>query len=87
MAEKNYSQLVQLHQEFAATQGLRILAFPCNQFGNQVTHMHAYTHTDTHAHTCTHTHACIHAHTKTHIHTKTHTYAHTQNTICTAVNL
>lgn len=35
MAEKNYSQLVQLHQEFAATQGLRILAFPCNQFGNQ----------------------------------------------------
>jgi glutathione peroxidase-family protein len=35
LAEKNYTQLVQLHREFSETRGLRILAFPCNQFANQ----------------------------------------------------
>ena len=30
----NYTQLVQIHQEFR-DRGFEILAFPCNQFGNQ----------------------------------------------------
>ena len=34
--ESNQSQLQALHEEFAETKGLRILAFPCNQFGGQV---------------------------------------------------
>ena len=32
--EKNYRQLVDLHNRYAE-QGLRIVAFPCNQFGGQ----------------------------------------------------
>lgn len=32
--ESNYQQLSQLHDKYAE-KGLRILAFPCNQFGNQ----------------------------------------------------
>lgn len=35
MAPRNYQQLVDLHNSFAASHGLRILAFPCNQFGGQ----------------------------------------------------
>lgn len=31
----NYTQLVDLHARYAE-KGLRILAFPCNQFGKQV---------------------------------------------------
>lgn len=31
----NYTQLVDLHARYAEC-GLRILAFPCNQFGRQV---------------------------------------------------
>jgi len=31
----NYKELVQLYEKYSQTQGLRILAFPCNQFGNQ----------------------------------------------------
>mmetsp|Transcript_15151 Transcript_15151/g.22328 ORF Transcript_15151/g.22328 Transcript_15151/m.22328 type:complete len:128 (+) Transcript_15151:230-613(+) len=34
MTDANYSQLVQLHDEYTS-QGLDILAFPCNQFGAQ----------------------------------------------------
>lgn len=35
LTDKNYKQLTALHNELAASKGLRILAFPCNQFGNQ----------------------------------------------------
>lgn len=34
MTDKNYKQLQALHDELAES-GLRILAFPCNQFGSQ----------------------------------------------------
>lgn len=34
MTPRNYKELVQLHTDLYA-RGLRILAFPCNQFGNQ----------------------------------------------------
>lgn len=33
--DKNYTQLQQLHAMYAESKGLRILAFPCNQFGGQ----------------------------------------------------
>ncbi|KAB0792840.1 hypothetical protein PPYR_14799 [Photinus pyralis] len=33
--KKNYEELVELHQKYADSNGLRILAFPCNQFGKQ----------------------------------------------------
>jgi len=33
--DKNYKQLQALHEEYAESKGLRILAFPCNQFGSQ----------------------------------------------------
>ena len=33
---KNYTQLVELHKGYAESRGLRILAFPCNQFAKQV---------------------------------------------------
>lgn len=33
--DKNYKQLQALHDELAESKGLRILAFPCNQFGSQ----------------------------------------------------
>lgn len=36
MTNKNYQQLQELHEKFAESKGLRILAFPCNQFGGQV---------------------------------------------------
>ncbi|CAN8010122.1 putative phospholipid-hydroperoxide glutathione peroxidase [Ixodes scapularis] len=35
MTNKNYQQLQELHEKFAESKGLRILAFPCNQFGGQ----------------------------------------------------
>lgn len=35
MASKNYTQLVELHRGYAESKGLRILAFPCNQFAKQ----------------------------------------------------
>lgn len=35
MTDKNYRQLQALYDEFADSKGLRILAFPCNQFGSQ----------------------------------------------------
>ena len=31
----NYKQLVEMHKKHSEAKGLRILAFPCNQFGNQ----------------------------------------------------
>lgn len=34
LTQKNYTQLVELHATYAA-RGLRILGFPCNQFGKQ----------------------------------------------------
>ncbi|KAK5639779.1 hypothetical protein RI129_010590 [Pyrocoelia pectoralis] len=33
--KKNYAELVELHEKYADSNGLRILAFPCNQFGKQ----------------------------------------------------
>lgn len=33
--KNNYKELVELHEEFGESKGLRILAFPCNQFGGQ----------------------------------------------------
>lgn len=33
--KNNYAELVQLHEEYSESKGLRILAFPCNQFGGQ----------------------------------------------------
>lgn len=33
--DKNYTQLAQLHAKYAESNGLRILLFPCNQFGSQ----------------------------------------------------
>lgn len=35
MTDKNYKQLQALYEELAESKGLRILAFPCNQFGSQ----------------------------------------------------
>ncbi|CAL1268230.1 unnamed protein product [Larinioides sclopetarius] len=32
---ENYQQLQALHEKYAESQGLRILGFPCNQFGGQ----------------------------------------------------
>lgn len=34
--DKNYTQLQKLHEKYAEEKGLRILGFPCNQFGSQV---------------------------------------------------
>ncbi|RZC00577.1 phospholipid hydroperoxide glutathione peroxidase, partial [Asbolus verrucosus] len=33
--KSNYEQFVELHEKYAEEKGLRILAFPCNQFGGQ----------------------------------------------------
>lgn len=33
--KNNYKELVELYDEYAESKGLRILAFPCNQFGGQ----------------------------------------------------
>lgn len=33
--KSNYEQFVELHNKYADSKGLRILAFPCNQFGAQ----------------------------------------------------
>ena len=38
MTDKNYKQLQALHDKLAEEKGLRILAFPCNQFGGQVSY-------------------------------------------------
>jgi len=35
LTDTNYRQLQAMHDEFAESKGLRILAFPCNQFGKQ----------------------------------------------------
>ncbi|XP_063988084.1 glutathione peroxidase-like [Diachasmimorpha longicaudata] len=35
LTDVNYKQLVELHQKYGDTKGLRILAFPSNQFANQ----------------------------------------------------
>lgn len=35
MTAKNYTQLQAMHAELAESKGLRILGFPCNQFGSQ----------------------------------------------------
>lgn len=35
MTPKNYTQLQQLHEKYSESHGLRILGFPCNQFGHQ----------------------------------------------------
>jgi hypothetical protein len=32
----NYKELAELHDHYAESKGLRILAFPCNQFNGQV---------------------------------------------------
>lgn len=33
--KNNYKELVDLHNEYSESKGLKILAFPCNQFGGQ----------------------------------------------------
>lgn len=33
--KSNYEQFVELYEKYADSKGLRILAFPCNQFGGQ----------------------------------------------------
>lgn len=33
--KNNYKELVELYDEYSESKGLRILAFPCNQFGGQ----------------------------------------------------
>ena len=33
--KSNYEQLVKLYDDYSESEGLRILAFPCNQFGGQ----------------------------------------------------
>jgi len=33
--DRNYRELVELHEKYGESKGLKILAFPCNQFGNQ----------------------------------------------------
>ncbi|XP_017781873.1 PREDICTED: phospholipid hydroperoxide glutathione peroxidase, mitochondrial-like [Nicrophorus vespilloides] len=33
--KSNYEQLVQLHEDYGESKGLKVLAFPCNQFGAQ----------------------------------------------------
>ncbi|XP_018325247.1 phospholipid hydroperoxide glutathione peroxidase-like [Agrilus planipennis] len=33
--KRNYEQLVKLHEKYGEEKGLKILAFPCNQFGKQ----------------------------------------------------
>jgi len=35
MTKKNYDQLTVLHAKYAQSHGLKILVFPCNQFGGQ----------------------------------------------------
>lgn len=35
LTASNYKELVELHEAYAESKGLRILAFPCNQFGGQ----------------------------------------------------
>ncbi|ESN98543.1 hypothetical protein HELRODRAFT_192974 [Helobdella robusta] len=35
LTEKNYKQLQALYDEFSCSKGLKILGFPCNQFGGQ----------------------------------------------------
>ncbi|XP_017781553.1 PREDICTED: probable phospholipid hydroperoxide glutathione peroxidase isoform X2 [Nicrophorus vespilloides] len=35
LAGNNYKDLVDLHEQYGESKGLKILAFPCNQFGNQ----------------------------------------------------
>lgn len=35
MTDVNYKQLVELYEKYSEANGLRILAFPCNQFGGQ----------------------------------------------------
>jgi len=35
---KNYQQLQAMYDELGDSQGLRILGFPCNQFGGQVSY-------------------------------------------------
>lgn len=36
---KNYKDLNELDEKYRESKGLRILAFPCNQFGGQVTYL------------------------------------------------
>ncbi|KAL3273856.1 hypothetical protein HHI36_015282 [Cryptolaemus montrouzieri] len=33
--KSNYEQFVELHEKYSNSKGLKILAFPCNQFGSQ----------------------------------------------------
>lgn len=35
LTDTNYNQLNELHEKYAKSRDLRILAFPCNQFGGQ----------------------------------------------------
>ena len=35
LTDVNYTQLVELHNKYSESHGLRILGFPCNQFGSQ----------------------------------------------------
>jgi len=35
LTDVNYKQLVELYEKYSEANGLRILAFPCNQFGGQ----------------------------------------------------
>jgi len=46
MTVKNYDQLAKLHAKYA-DKGLKILLFPCNQFGGQVSSFYSLTETAT----------------------------------------
>lgn len=35
VTDRNYKELVALYEKYSESEGLRILAFPSNQFGNQ----------------------------------------------------
>lgn len=36
LTKDNYKELVELDEKYRDSKGLKILAFPCNQFGGQV---------------------------------------------------
>lgn len=39
LTKDNYKELVELDEKYKESKGLRILAFPCNQFGGQVIYL------------------------------------------------
>lgn len=39
LTKDNYKELVELDEKYRDSKGLKILAFPCNQFGGQVNNL------------------------------------------------